>query len=441
MHDRPLFFTNARLIDPSRHMDTLGSLLIENGSIKASSNALPPLPENAKNWENSEIPENSEIVDCKGMVLSPGIVDMRVFIGEPGAEHRETLASASQAAAAGGVTTIACMPDTEPVIDDVALVDFLLRRARDTAVVNICPTAAITRGLNGEKMTEFGLMLEAGAVSFTDGRRSITNTQIMRQALIYARNFGALIQHHCEDHYLAHKGTMNEGEIATRLGLSGIPREAESIILARDTNLALLTGSRYHAAQISHALSLELIRRTKKETDMITCGVSINHLTLNELDIGPYRTFFKISPPLRTEEDRCSVVAGVADGTIDVIVSSHDPQHVETKRLPFSEAANGTIGLETLLAAALRLVHNGDVSLLRIMHALSTRPAELLGLRCGTLQVGAPADLILFDLYEPWIFRKTEIISHSKNTPHENKQFQGRVKRTLVAGKTVYAHF
>lgn len=388
----------------------------------------------------STAPDDAEIIDCQGMILSPGLIDMRVFIGEPGPEHRETLASASHAAAAGGVTTIICMPDTEPIIDDVALVYFLLRRAHDTAIVNVHPMAAATRGLKGEQLTEFGLMRDAGAVGFTDGRHSIQSAQIMRQVLTYGRNFDTLIQHHCEDRDLAGHGVMNEGAVATRLGLAGIPREAESIIVARDTRLANLTGARYHTAQISCADSLDVIRRSKNSRGRISCGVSINHITLNEHDIGSYRTFFKTSPPLRTEEDRCAMVEGLADGSIDIIVSSHDPQHVETKRHPFAEAADGTIGLETLLAAALRLFHSGNVSLPRLINALSTRPAQLLGLDRGTLKAGAPADLILFDPNEPWIMSKDDIISHSKNTPYEGAHFQGRVKRTLVAGHTVYLH-
>mgnify|MGYP002713098664 CR=1 FL=1 len=426
MSTRPILFKNARLIDPSRDIDLRGGVLVQDGRIAASGSDV------------NSAPEGCDIIDCNGQIVAPGLVDMRVFIGEPGAEHRETLASASHAAAAGGVTTIVCMPDTEPVIDDIALVDFILRRARDTAIVNVHPMAAITRGLKGEEMTEFGLMLDAGAVGFTDGRRSIRNAQVMRQALTYARNFGALIQHHCEDRDLVGNGVMNEGETATRLGLAGIPREAESVIVARDMRLARLTEGRYHAAQISCADSLDVVRRAKEAGASVTCGVSINHLTLNELDIGPYRTFFKVSPPLRAEEDRRAMIEGLADGSIDVIVSSHDPQHVETKRHPFAEAADGAIGLETLLAAALRLAHNGDVDLLTVLRALSTRPAQLLGLDCGTLKPGAPADLIQVDLGAPWVMEETSILSRSKNTPYEGARFQGRITRTLVAGKIVY---
>jgi dihydroorotase len=383
-------------------------------------------------------PADAEIIDCGGAVVAPGLVDMRVFVGEPGAEHRETFASAGLAAAAGGVTSIVTMPDTDPVIDDIALVDFIARRARDEAEVRVFPAAALTRGLAGKEMTELGLLREAGAVAFTDGRRTLTNAAIMRRALTYGREFGALVMHHPADPDLVGNGVMNEGEIATRLGLSGIPREAEVVVIERDVRLAALSGGRYHAAQVSCAASLDVIRRAKREGLDVTCAASVNHLTLNENDIGPYRTFFKLSPPLRHEDDRLAMVAGLADGTIDVIVSSHDPQDVDTKRHPFAEAADGAVGLGTRLAAALRLVHNGDVDLLTLIRALSTRPAELLGLEVGRLAPGAPADLVVFDPGAPWVVDADALRSRSKNTPFEGARFQGRVLRTLVAGRTVF---
>jgi dihydroorotase len=422
----PLLLKEARIVDPASGRDEPGGVLIVAGRIAAS----------GKDADHG--PEGTETVDCAGRIVAPGLVDMRVFVGEPGAEHRETLASASLAAAAGGITTMIVMPDTDPVIDDIALVDYLLRRARDTACVRIHPMAAITRGLRGEEMTEFGLLLEAGAVGFTDGRHSVKNAQVMRQALTYARNFDALVVHHAEDRDLVGKGVMNESETATRLGLNGIPCEAESVIVARDMRLARLTGARYHAAQVSCGDSLAAIRRAKRDGPAVTCGVSINHLTLNELDIGSYRTFFKLSPPLRGEDDRLAMVAGLADGSIDVIVSAHDPQHVETKRHPFAEAADGAIGLETLLAAALRLVHNGDTDFMTVLRALSTRPAEILGLEAGTLAPGAPGDVIVIEPDAPWVCEEAHIVSRSKNTPFEGARFMGRVARTIVAGHTVY---
>jgi dihydroorotase len=428
--DRPIVFINARVIDPSRNLDAKGSVALADRRIVAAG------PEADK----ATRPAGAEIIDCRGAIIAPGLVDMRVFLGEPGAEHRETFASAGNAAAAGGVTSIVTMPDAEPVIDDAALVDYISRRARDTASVRVFPTAALSKGLEGREMTEFGLLMEAGAVGFTDGRRSVMNALLMRRALTYAGDFGALVMHHPADAHLTGAGVMNEGETATRLGLPGIPREAETVILERDIALARLTGGRYHAAQISCAASLDIIRRAKAEGLAVTCGVSINHLTLNENDIGAYRTFFKLSPPLRSEDDRLAMVEGLADGTIDVIVSSHDPQDVDTKRHPFAEAADGAVGLETMLPAALRLVHSGDVAWLTLFRALSTRPAEILGLEVGRLAPGAPADLVMVDPNTPWVLDADDLHSRSKNSPFDGARFQGRVLRTLVAGRQVFEY-
>ena len=425
---RPLVFANARVIDPSRNLDAAGAVIVAARRIVAAGPAAA----------RAARPAGAEIIDCKGAIVAPGLVDMRVFVGEPGAEHRETFASAGQAAAAGGVTSIVTMPDTDPVIDDVALVDFIARRARDEAEIRVHPMAALTRGLAGREMTEFGLLRDAGAVGFTDGRRTITNAALMRRALTYARDFGALIMHHTADPDLVGLGVMNESELATRLGLAGIPKEAEIVVLERDIRLAALTRGRYHAAQISCAESLDVVRRAKDAGLAVTCGVSINHLTLNENDIGPYRTFFKLAPPLRSDDDRRAMVAGVADGTIDVIVSSHDPQDVDTKRHPFAEAADGAVGLETMLPAALRLMHAGDLDALTLFRALATRPAEILGLEVGRLAPGAPADLIVVDPDRPWVLDAETLRSRSKNTPFDGARFTGRVLRTLVAGRTVY---
>jgi dihydroorotase len=368
----------------------------------------------------------------------PGLVDARVFVGEPGAEHRETIASASRAAAAGGVTSFVMMPDTDPVIDDIALVEFVLRTARDTALVNVFPAAALTKGLEGREMTEFGLLKEAGAVAFTDGRHSLDSALVMRRALTYARDFGVVVSHQPQDATLAATGVMNEGLFASWLGLPGIPREAEAIPLERDLMLARLTGGTYHAAKISTAISSAAITRAKADGAKVTAGVSINHLSLNDNDVGEYRTFFKLSPPLRAEEDRQAMIEALRDGTVDIIVSSHDPQDVDTKRLPFADAADGAIGLETLLAVALRLHHSGDVPLTRLVEAMSTTPASIFGLPGGTLKPGAAADMILVDLDEPWVVRESDIRSRSKNTCYEGALLQGRVRRTLVAGRTVF---
>jgi dihydroorotase len=427
--DRPIVFANARIVDPSRNLDAPGSVIVADRRIVAAG------PD-----ANGARPAGAEVIDCDGAIVAPGLVDMRVFVGEPGAEHRETFASAGQAAAAGGVTSIVTMPDTDPVIDDAALVDFIARRARDEAEVRVWPAAALTKGLEGREMSEIGLLRDAGAVAFTDGRHTVTNAAVMRRALTYARDFGALIMHHPADPNLVGAGVMNEGEVATRLGLSGIPKEAEIVIVERDTRLAALTGGRYHAAQVSCAESIEIIRRAKASGLQVTCATAVAHATLNENDVGPYRTFFKMSPPLRHEDDRLAVVAGIADGTVDAIVSSHDPQDVDTKRHPFAEAADGAVGLETLLAATLRLVHNDDIDMLRAFRALSTRPAELLGLEVGRLAPGAPADLIVVDAGAPWVCNGDALRSRSKNTPYDGARFQGRVLRALVAGRTVYQY-
>jgi len=378
------------------------------------------------------------VIDCAGHVLAPGLIDMLVFSGEPGHEHRETLSTTSRAAAAGGVTTIICMPNTEPVIDDVALVDFIMRRARDTARINVHPMAAMTKGLKSEEMAEIGLLRDAGAIAFTNGKTSLADAKMMRNVLAYAKDFGALIIHHLEEPTLAENGVMNEGEVATRLGLPGMPREAETIMLERDLRLAELTGGRYHAGQISCRASLDIIRAAKAKGLPVTCGVSINHLTLNENDIGPYRTFFKMRPPLRSEDDRRAMVEGVASGDIDVIVSAHDPQDADGKRRPFAEAADGAIGVETLLSAALRLHHDGSVDLVTLLRALTANPARLLGLPSGRLAKGAPADLVLIDLDTPFVVNPELLRTRSKNTPFDEARLQGRALMTLVAGRAVY---
>ncbi len=364
---------------------------------------------------------------------------MCVSVGEPGAEHRETLASASDAAAAGGVTTICTMPETDPVIDDPALVDFILRRARDTASINVHPMAALTKDLEGQEMTEIGLLQEAGAIAFSNGHKSVRNAQTMRRILTYARDFDALIVHHTEDPDLA-GGSMNAGLNASWKGLSGIPREAEVIMIERDLRLVGMAKGKYHANLISTSDSAEAIRIGKDRGLNVTAGISINHLTQNENDIGPYRTFFKMSPPLRNEDDRQAMIAALADGTIDIIVSNHDPQDVETKRHPWAEAEDGAIGLETLLAAALRLYHSGDIELLPLLASMTSRPADRLGLETGRLTTGAPADVVVFDPDRPWVLEKSAIRSRSKNSPFEDARFSGRVLHTIVAGRPVYTY-
>ncbi|MBN9586847.1 MAG: dihydroorotase [Afipia sp. 62-7] len=427
---RPILLANARLIDPSRDLDETGDVLIVDGLIRDARRGIGA----------AGVPAGTDIINCAGKVVAPGLIDMRAFVGEPGAGHRETFASASLAAAAGGITTIICQPDTKPVIDNSATVDFILRRARDTAIVNIHPMAALTKDMMGGEMTEIGLLKAAGAVAFTDGDRSVMNAQVMRRALTYARDFDALIVHHTEDPNLVGEGVMNEGEFATRIGLMGVPNASEAVVLERDMRLVALTGGRYHAASLSCIDSLDILKRAKDAGLNVSASASINHLTLNENDIGPYRTFLKLSPPLRTEDDRLALVAAVASGLIDVIMSDHNPQDVEVKRLPFAEAAAGAIGLETMLSAGLRLVHSGEIALKTLIRAMSTRPAELLGLPGGTLRPGSPADVIVLDLDTPWVLDPADLKSKCKNTPFDDARFTGRVARTIVGGRTVYEH-
>lgn len=418
-------FTNARLIDPTNGLDEMGNLIVENGKIFALG-------------KNAKAPSGVKTHDCKGMAVLPGLIDMQVFTGEPGEEHRETLATASQAAAAGGVTTMITMPNTNPVIDDAALVDFISRRARDTAIVRVHPMAALTKGCDGQSMTEFGLLSEAGAVAFTDGDRAVMNALTMRRALSYAGTFDALIVQHAMDQDLQSAGVMHESELATRLGLAGIPVAAETAIIDRDLRLVELTGARYHIALISSAESVETVRAAKKKGLPVSCGVSATHLMLNQNDVENYRTFAKLSPPLRREEDRLALIAGVTDGTIDVVVSGHNPQNEEAKRQPFAQAAYGTVGVETLLAGLLTLHHADGVPLDRLLSCVTARPAELLGLEGGTLGVGARADFAIADLDAPWVVHADTLRSKSQNAAIDKRKVQGQVLACHVDGELVF---
>jgi dihydroorotase len=424
-----VLFKNARLVCPLTGRDGVGSLLVERGIIAA----IDPKPDPSSM-------AGVIVTDCGGHMLCPGLIDMQVFTGEPGDEHKETLATASRAAAAGGVTTMLCMPNTDPVIDDVALVFYMKEAANDKAIVHVHPVAALTRNLEGQEITEIGLLKEAGAAAFTNGKRSVSNTQVMRLALAYAKDFEALILHFTEDRHLAEGGMMHEGEVSSRLGLQGIPSAAEIILLERDLRLVALTGGRYHAATLSCAGSLAPLRAAKTQGLNVTCGVSINNLTLNEHDVGAYRTFFKLKPPLRGEDDRKALVAGLKDGIIDVIVSNHDPQDDDTKRRPFDEAYDGAVGLETMLTAALQLVHRGEIELLPLLAAMTANPARILNLQSGCLRKGAPADLALVHLDLPWRVDAAKLRSKSKNTPFENKPMLGKVLQTFVLGRRVFHH-
>jgi dihydroorotase len=425
---QPLALVNARLIDPEKLRETMGGVLVVDGLIRDFGADIMP----------ANLPAHARIIDCGGDCVAPGLIDMWAFIGEPGAEHRETIATATLAAAAGGITTIVARPDTNPPVDEASVVDFLLRRARDTGRVRLLPLAALTAGLNGAEIAEIGLLQLAGAVAFSDGARAIRNARVMRRVMQYARDFSALVIHYAEDRDLAGEGVMNEGEFASRLGLAGIAREAEAVMLDRDIRLVNLTGARYHAALVTTALSLDIIAKAKADGLAVTCATSINHLTLNENDIGDYRTFLKLAPPLRHEDERRALVAALESGLIDAVVSDHNPQDVETKRLPFTEAEDGAIGLETMLSAGLRLVHSGEIPLGRLIAAMTIRPAEILGLPQGRLKIGAPADLIRFDPDEPYVVDPLLLHSRCKNTPFDEARMEGRVKLTMVAGEIVF---
>ncbi|WP_196258525.1 dihydroorotase [Pelagibacterium limicola] len=425
--NKPILIQNARVVDPASNADFSGAILIEKGVIADIAKGNAP-----------GAPEQSEIIDAKGLVAAPGLIDMRVFTGEPGHEYRETIKSAGEAAAAGGVTTILVMPDTQPVIDDGALVEFIARNAEANTPITVLPSAAITKGTEGRELTEFGLLLEAGAACFAEGRKSIQSAAVMRAAMTYASNFDALIVHQPSEASLVSDGVMNAGPFATFRGLKGIPLEAETIPLDRDLQLALLTGARYHAAQISTARAAELAAFYKARSANISVGASINNLCLNENDIGSYRTYFKLSPPLRHEDDRQAMVEALRNGVIDVIHSDHDPQDTEGKRQPFADAATGAIGLETLLAAALRLVHSSDANLMTVLRAMTARPAEILGLESGRIAKGAPADICLFDMDYPWVVEEATIRSRSRNTTFENARMTGKVTTTIAKGKVAF---
>ncbi|MBY0568677.1 MAG: dihydroorotase [Hyphomonadaceae bacterium] len=422
---KPTLIRNAKLIDPAKNKVETGAILFTDKILDVGA--------------VTSAPDGAEIIDADGAHVSPGLIDMRVTIGEPGAEHKETFKSAGRAAAAGGVTTMVMMPHTTPVLDDQSLIDFVLRRGVDrSGGVHILPAAALTKHLDGELMTEIGLMAEAGAAYFTNGDKPITSSRVLRRALSYASAFDALIAHRPEDPYLAEGGVMHEGELAARLGLPGIPAAAESIMAERDLTLAEITGGRLLLDMLSAARTLPALKRAKERGVKAFASVNVHHLVLNEQDVDGYRSFAKLSPPLRSEDDRRALVQAVADGLIDVIVSGHDPQQAEDKRLPFEEAAFGAVGLETLLPAALTLAHNEDVALPALIRAMTLKPAELMKLPQGRLTKGAPADIILIDIGTPFRLDSDKLKSKSNNSPFDEKLLQGAVKRTFISGKTIF---
>ena len=425
---RLILIKRARLLDPTERLDQVGDLLIAGGKIAGFGEHL--------SIDGASI--DAEIIDAKGLCLAPGLVDMRVLFGEPGAEHKETFESGTQAAAAGGVTSLACLPNTEPAIDDPAMVEFIARRARKQKRVKVYPYGAVTQRCAGEQLAEMALLRQAGAVGFTDGLRPVANSLVMRRAMAYASVLGSRIIQYPEDPSLTQNGLMNEGEMATRLGLAGIPQEAEVIIVERDLRLAEATGCPLHLGPISTTAAVDAIRQAKAKGLPITADATPAHLTLNELSIEGYRTFAKIKPPLRAESDRLAVVEGLVDGTIDAISSDHCPQDQDSKRLPFAQAEFGVVGLETLLPVALSLVHDGTLPLLTLLDKLTRAPADILGLEAGRLKKGAPADIILFDPEMPWRISPDDLVSLSKNTPFEGLLAQGKIIRTIVDGRTIY---
>ena len=423
------FLINAKIIDPSQNMDILGGLIIdEKGEIKAI----------GKDVNKSNIPSKAEVIDIKKNIIIPGIVDMKTFVGEPGYEYKENFRTLSQAALAGGVTSVVSMPNTKPVIDNVSMVDFIIRRGRDKAKINIFPFASLTKNMDGNSMTEFGLLSDKGIVGFTDVIKTVQNTEVMSRIMNYASDIGVLIVQHAEDYELSKNGLINEGEISTRLGLTAIPSIAEKIIIERDLSLLEEHPCRYHISQISSQKSLEVIKKNKSNGKKFTTGVSINNLSLNENDIGDFKTFLKISPPLRSEEDRLSLISGIKNGLIDVIVSDHKPEDEESKRLPFAQAATGAIGVETLLPLSLELYHNESLSLKKIIETLTINPSKILNIKKGSLKKGSDADICVFDLNKPWMVKAEKLKSKSKNTAIEDRKLQGKVLMTFLNGELVF---
>ena len=422
------YFINANIIDPHNSINETGGLIIsEEGKIEAV----------GKKVNTNNLPTREKPIDLKGKYIFPGLVDMRVFVGEPGYEYKENFRTLSNAALAGGVTSVVTMPNTDPIIDNVSIVDFLKRRGRDKSRINIFPCASLTKNIEGNNMTEFGLLQSKGIIAFTDGIKTIQNPRLMSRIMNSAKDIGCLIMQHAEDYELAKNGMINSGIIASKLGLSGIPEIAERILIERDLTLLEKVKCRYHNSQLSSQKSIEVIKH-RKEIVKFTSGVSINNLSLNENDIGDFRTFLKLSPPLRCEEDRIALVEGLKDGLIDVIVSDHKPEDEESKRLTFSQAATGASGIETLLSLSLELYHNGSLKLETLIKALTSNPAKILKIDKGNLSIGNDADFCVVDISKPWIVKKEKLVSKSKNTSIEDKKLQGKVTNTFVKGKELF---
>ncbi|MEO8115873.1 MAG: dihydroorotase [Phenylobacterium sp.] len=428
MQGRPTAFTNVRLVDPASGYDGPGALIVTEGVIA----------DVVQGRGLGALSRDVEVIDGRGALLLPGLVDIRVKTGEPGTETKETLKSAALAAAAGGVTSIVVQPDTDPVVDEPSVVDFILRRARDIELVNVYPAGAATKGARGERMAEIGLMAEAGCVYVTDADRPIVDSKVMRRVLSYAKAFGVLVAHRPADPWLSHGAAASEGEFASRLGLPSVPAIAEKIMLERDLALVELTGARLLVDQLTTAAALESFQRARDKELPVVATTSINHLSFNEIDIGDYRTFCKLDPPLRSEDDRQALIEAIASGLVQIVVSAHAPAPAEDKRLPYDEAAPGAVGLQTLLPALLAFHHEGRIPLIDLIRTVTSAPADLLGLPAGRLTKGAPADLVLCDLGAPLKIDADKLISKSKNSPFDGRSLQGKVTMTLVDGRVVY---
>jgi len=428
MSSRPTAFTNVRLLDPASGYDGPGAIVVTEGVIA----------DVVKGSDLGALSKDIEVVDGRGALLLPGLVDIRVKTGEPGTETKETLKSAARAAAAGGVTSIVLQPDTHPVVDEPSVVDFILRRARDIELVNVYPAGAATKGAEGQRMAEIGLMAEAGCLYVTDADRPIVDSKVMRRVLSYAKAFNVLVAHRPADPWLSTGAAASEGEFASRMGLPSVPAIAEKIMLERDLALVELTGAGLLVDQLTTEAALESFRRGRDRGLPVVATTSINHLSFNEIDIGDYRTFCKVEPPLRSEDDRQAVIEAVASGLIQIIVSAHAPAPAEDKRLPYDEAAPGAVGLQTLLPALLAFHHEGRIPLIDLIRAVTSAPADLLGLPAGRLAKGAPADLVLCDLNAPLVIDADKLVSKSKNSPFDGRRLQGKVLRTVVDGRTVY---
>jgi len=418
-------FRNARIIDPSRDTDFTGDLLIRDGIIAAAGQSL-------------DVPQDARVLDLEGKWLVPGLLDMHVHLREPGEEYKETIESGTSAAVAGGFTAVACMPNTQPANDSAGITKFILEKARSSARARVYPIAAITVGQKGEQLTEFGDLLNAGAIAFSDDGLPVRNAAVMRHALEYARNFDALIISHSEELDLSRGGMMNEGLVSIILGLKGIPAAAEEIAVFRDIALAELTGGRIHIAHVSTKGSVEIIRQAKSRGVLVTAETAPHYFSLTEEAVLGYNTLAKMYPPLRTEEDRLAVIEGLADGTIDVIATDHAPHSVIEKECEFQMAANGIIGLETAIPLSLDLVRDGFISASQMIRCMSISPSRILDVPGGSLKYGNSADICIIDPEASFTLTRESLHSLSCNSPFLGKDLQGKAVLTLVDGRPVF---